>query len=144
MGKISSFVAKIKSVKHIEVFACAALIAMVLAVYYSATSCGGENTEEKTSVGPSSSDYCTVMQAQVERIVSEISGVGDASVVINWDKSVPVSSFGGGAVENPKAVGALIVCDGGKSTKVKLDVIYAVSTLLDLSIEKIMVYPKSK
>ena len=54
------------------------------------------------------------------------------------------ASFSGSQSENPKAVGVLVVCDGGGNTKVKLDVIYAVSTLLDLSIEKIMVYPKSK
>ena len=83
------------------------------------------------------------MQAQVENIVSQISGVGSASVVINWDRSVS-ASFSGSQSENPKAVGVLVVCDGGGNTKVKLDVIYAVSTLLDLSIEKIMVYPKSK
>ncbi len=60
--------------------------------------------------------------------------------MINWDRSVSVTF--GGSNENPKATGVIVVCQGGNSTKVKLDVIYAVSTLLDLSIEKIIVYPK--
>lgn len=144
MGKISAFIAKLKNVKHIEIMACGVVAALVLTVYFSLSSCtsaqvGGNDV----SVSTASTDYCSTMQAQVERIVSEISGVGSASVVINWDKSVTASLYGGNVTENPKPVGALIVCDGGNNTKVKLDVIYAVSTLLDLSIEKIMVYPKS-
>lgn len=140
MVKMSGFIKKLKSVKHIEIIACGALLAAVLLVYFSFASCSDEKV---ASAVPdlTGADYCTSMQVQVENIVSEISGVGNASVVINWDKST--QSVYGGATENPKPVGALIVCDGGNSTKVKLDVIYAVSTLLDLSIEKIIVYPKS-
>lgn len=145
MGKISGFLEKLKSIKHLQIIACFAVLAVVLIIYFSCASCsdGGSESTFGTDTDLSSSDYCTRMQAQVEKIVSKISGVGSAAVVINWDKSYSQTNFGGGATENPKAVGALIVCDGGNSTKVKLDVIYAVSTLLDLSIEKIMVYPKS-
>ena len=82
------------------------------------------------------------MRARLEKVVSEISGVGNASIVINWDRSV-VPTFGSGTAENPQATGAIIVCDGGNDPKVKVDVIFAVSTLLNLSIDKIMVYPKS-
>ncbi len=141
MGKISDLVKRLKEVKHIEIIACVALIVVVLAVYFSCTSCASSGAESEKDL--SGLDYCTAMQYRLESVVSEIDGVGSASVAINWDKSVQ-TSFGSGAVENPKAVGAVIVCDGGNQTKVKLDVIYAVSTLLDLSIEKIIVYPKSK
>lgn len=141
MGKISGLIEKLKSVKHIEIIACGVMLALVLTVYFSFTSCKTEETAVvKASYDISSADYCSSMQMQVERIVSEISGVGSASVVINWDRTA--GSVYGGSTENPKPVGVLVVCDGGNSTKVKLDVIYAVSTLLDLSIEKIMVYPK--
>ncbi len=145
MVKIPGFIEKLKNIKHIEIIACGLILAVVLLVYFSCASCSDEKSAA-TSAGDldlSNADYCTSMQVQVERIVSKISGVGDASVVINWDKSVDNTGFGSGSTENPKPVGALIVCDGGNSTKVKLDVIYAVSTLLDLSIERIMVYPKS-
>lgn len=141
MGKASDFFKKLKKVKHIEIVACGLLLVVVLSVYFLTVSCSGGKAE-KTSADITNADYCTSMQARLEQIVSEISGVGSASVVINWDKSVS-SSFMNNATENPKATGVLVVCDGGNSTKVKLDVIYAVSTLLDLSIEKIIVYPKS-
>lgn len=141
MGKLSDIVAKLKQVKHIELYALISVVAVVLVVYFACVSCKAEKTDSGDIV-IDGSDYCTAMQLRLERIVSEISGVGDASIVINWDRSVSVS-FTSGTAENPKATGAIIVCDGGADTKVKLDVTYAVSTLLDLSIEKIMVYPKS-
>ena len=140
MGKISGLVEKLKNFKHIQIIACAVVLITVLSVYFACASCS-DTTTTFAGADTASADYCTSMRAQVEKIVSQISGVGSASVVINWDRTAQ-NTFSGGT-ENPKAVGALIVCDGGNSTKVKLDVIYAVSTLLDLSIEKIMVYPKS-
>lgn len=143
MAKISGLLEKLKNIKHIEIIACCAVLAVVLFIYFSCASCSDGKAETTGgSLDVTNTDYCTSMRSQVEKIVSEISGVGNASVVINWDKSTQ-SYYGSGVTENPKPVGALVVCDGGGNTKVKLDVIYAVSTLLDLSIEKIMVYPKS-
>lgn len=142
MGKLSELIAKLKQVKHIEIIACGVLIAIVLIIYFACASCSSATGSAQNNVDLTNADYCTAMQVRLEKIVSEIDGVGDASVVVNWDKSVQ-TSFGGGVTENPKATGAVVVCKGGDQTKVKLDVIYAVSTLLDLSIEKIIVYPKS-
>ncbi len=143
MDKLSGFIAKLKNIKNVEILIGGAALAVVLLIYFTFVSCsGGSDKPTSGDIVPSNADYCTSMQVQVENIVSKISGVGSAEVVINWDKSV-TSVFGGSSTENPRALGALIVCDGGNSTKVKLDVIYAVSTLLDLSIEKIIVYPKS-
>lgn len=145
MGKISAFFAKLKNIKNIEIIiGCAALIA-VLSVYFAFVSCSsGNDARASANVDLSNADYCTAIQVQLENAVSEIAGVGSCSVVINWDKSVTTSGFGTVTSENPKPLGALIVCDGGDNTKVKLDVMFAVSTLLDLSIEKIIVYPKNK
>ena len=143
MDKLSGFIAKLKNIKNVEILLGGAALVAVLLIYFTFVSCsGGDDKQTSGDIDISSADYCTSMQAQVESIVSKLAGVGNAEVVINWDKSVS-SVFGGSSGENPHALGALIVCDGGDSTKVKLDVIYAVSTLLDLSIEKIIVYPKS-
>lgn len=140
MGKIAELFGRLRNVKHIKIIAFTAVLALILGVYFMCASCANDTAPEVKE--PTSSDYCSSMQAQIEKIVSEIAGVGSASVVINWDKTVTSSAFGGGVTENPQATGAIIVCDGGGNTKVKLDVMYAVSTLLNLSIEKIMVYPK--
>lgn len=142
MGKIIDFFKKLKKVNHIEIIACGIILVVVLAVYFSCVSCSKTTKTASTGIDLSGADYCTSMQVQLEKIVSEITGVGEASVVINWDKSVTASVFGSNS-ENPKATGAIVVCDGGDQTKVKLDVIYAVSTLLDLSRDKIIVYKKS-
>lgn len=138
-----SFIERLKNFKHKEVLLGGIALAVVLTVYFIGVSCASPSSKSKdTALDLSGTDYCTAMRISVERAVSEISGVGSASVVINWDKSVSSGAFGA-SNENPKATGALIVCDGGDSTKVKLDVMFAVSTLLDLSIEKIIVYPKN-
>lgn len=140
MGKASEFFSKLKSVRHIELMAIGLVVVLALTVYFSCASCADEQT---TNAVPANADYCTAMQIRLENVVSQIDGVGNASIVINWDKSVPSSAFASSQSENPKATGAVIVCDGGNSTKVKLDVTYAVSTLLGLSIENIIVYKKS-
>ncbi len=143
MGKASDLLAKLKSVKHIHLIAGAAVIVIVLVVYFSFASCSsGGKASDSADANADNLDYCSAMRVRLEKIVSQIDGVGDASVIINWDRSVSSSLVGGGT-ENPQATGAVVVCKGGNSTKVKLDVMYAVSTLLNLSIEKIMVYPKS-
>lgn len=145
MGKISAVFARLKNIKNIEIIlGCAALI-IVLSVYFAFVSCSGNDAEHTNAdVDLTNADYCTAIRVQLENAVSEIAGVGSCSVVINWDKSVTSgTSFGGTPSENPKPLGALIVCDGGDNTKVKLDVMFAVSTLLDLSVEKIIVYPKT-
>ena len=138
MGKIKDLFDRLKSVKHIELMLGGLVLAVVLIIYFSCVSCSGD-TSASTDV--SNADYCTAMQVRIEKAVSEISGVGNASVVVNWDKSV-TSSIMNSVTDNPKATGALIVCDGGNNAKVKVDVIFAVSTLLDLPIDKIVVYPK--
>ena len=140
MGKVSELISKIKSIKHINLILGAALVAVVMTVYFCTVSCSDKESEN-TSVNIDGSDYCTVMQVRLEKSLSEMSGVGNASVVINWDKTV-TPTFGSSSSENPKATGAIIVCDGGSNPKTQIDVIFAVSTLLDLPIDKIMVYPK--
>ncbi len=141
MGKIADLFGRLRGVKHIKIVALVVVVAVVLGVYFACASCASDETRQSVDTS-APSDYCSNMQSQIEKIVSEISGVGSASVVINWDRSVPTSVFGSGSTDNPQATGAIVVCDGGNDTKVKLDVMYAVSTLLDLSIEKIMVYSK--
>lgn len=140
MGKFAELGEKLKSIKHIRIILAVAVFAVVIAVYFSCLSCSTMKTDTESDL--TSADYATAMQVRLERIISQIAGVGNASVIINWDKSI-TTSYGSSLTENPKATGVIVVCDGGADTKVKIDVIFAVSTLLDLSIEKIVVYPKS-
>ena len=141
MVKLSAIFAKLKGVKNIQLIAGCAAVILVLTVYFAFASCGGDTAATGADDADlSDADYCTAMQVRIENTVSQIAGVGSCSVVINWDKPAsPSHGFSSAPSENPKPLGALIVCDGGGSTKVKLDVMFAVSTLLDLSIEKIIV-----
>lgn len=145
MVKLSAVLEKLKGVKNIQLIAGCAAVILVLTVYFAFASCHGGETDAGTNdVDLSDADYCTAMQVRLEKTVSQIAGVGSCSIVINWDKAqAPAYGFSGGQYETPKPLGALIVCDGGGDTKVKLDIMFAVSTLLDLSIEKISVYPKN-
>lgn len=140
MGKFAELGEKLKSIKHIRIILAVAAFAVVIAVYFGCLSCSTVKTDTESDL--TSADYTTAMQVRLERIISQIAGVGNASVIINWDKSI-TTSYGSSLTENPRATGVIVVCDGGADTKVKIDVIFAVSTLLDLSIEKIVVYPKS-
>lgn len=44
----------------------------------------------------------------------------------------------------PKVMGAIVVCEGAHSVKVKVELVKAVSTLLDLKTEKIEIFPMTR
>ena len=93
-------------------------------------------------------------------------GVGKVKVVVNWESGVEkiiayATSNSGNNVTTtptiiqsqgtsspivlkevyPKALGVIIICQGGNNIAVKLDVMNAVSVLLDIPQNKINVYP---
>lgn len=165
MSEKKGFFARLKGVKNIEIIIAAVAVGVMLIIYFS-----GFVGKKQQDVAPKSyGDYCERMSAEVEELVSGIGGAGKTKVVINWESSVELilaenESFGansstsapqiitsGGASSPiilkeiyPKALGVAVVCEGGGNAKVKVDIIMAVSTLLKIEPEKIIVLPSGK
>ena len=150
---MNNFSAKLKNIKHKEIILAIVAVVVMLIIYFS--SFGSKQKKEKTE---SQTDYCSAIKGEME-------GVGKANIVINWSSGVEIitekntTSNGNSSSSQvvlgsgepvvvkevyPKAVGVLIICEGGNNAKVKIDIIMAISTLLDIPTDKVLVFGKSK
>lgn len=163
-SKVNTIVAKIKKIKHIELIIAGIAIIIMLVIYFSTVLFPTNKTDNKTNVN-SREDYCTKIEKDLTRALSKMTGAGEVEVVINWESSVEsiiayITNSGNNSVTStpqiiqgngvsgpiilkelyPKAIGVIIICKGGDDVKVKLDIITAVSVLLDITQDKINVY----
>ena len=164
-NKLSGVFSKLKKVKHAEIIIAIVAVVVMLAIYFSAkinSSTKKVNRSEQTS---KNSNYCRQMEANLNEALGSIAGVGKIKLVINWESSVESviayitnngtnsststpqiiqGASGGQPVVlreiYPKALGVIIVCEGGGNVGTKLDIINAVSVLLDITPDKISVY----
>lgn len=166
-SKLKNIVKKIKSAKHLEIVIAVIAVAVMIVIYFSTlSSCSKNTSETKTNV--TDEDYCTRMQMQITKAVAEM--CGDApTVVISWESGIEsVIAYNTTVSGNnqtstpqlitsqgtsspivlkeiyPKAMGAIIICQGGDNVKTKLDIITAVSVLLNITPEKISVFSSKK
>ncbi|MCL2675886.1 MAG: hypothetical protein FWE84_04805 [Firmicutes bacterium] len=163
---------RLKKVKHIEIIIAVIAVAVMLIIYFVGFGGGGDKISNTAGASGGSSiysDYCARMQSEVTQIVSKIQGAGEAKAVINWESGVelvlaasessspnsntstPIVISGGGSSAPvvikeiyPKAVGVVVVCEGGANAKIKVDIIMSISTLLGISSDKVVVLPMGK
>ena len=158
---MNNILSKLKDIKHKEIIIAVVAVVVMLIIYFS--SFGG--TSEKVVEAEDNQDYCSRIRQQIESAISRMDGAGKAEVVINWSSGVEivtaqntttngnstssqiVQSSGGPVVIKeiyPRAIGVLIVCEGGNNAKIKIDIIMAISTLMDISTDKVLVFGMSK
>ena len=123
---------------------------------------GGGKTEVQEE--HEEADYCALLEARLEAILREISGVGEVKVMItakNYGevrlakdengserKTVVLNQKGGGerteVIEEsyPELQGVLIAADGGGSASVKAALTEAVSALLGVEAHRIKVFAR--
>lgn len=165
MDKASRLIERLKSVKHIEVIIAVIALAIMLGIYFYSSG----NKADKNDLTDTSMDYCAKMQHDIEELVVNIKGAGMAKVVISWESSVenvlaqnitssgnnmssyPQMSTNSGSSgpivirqEYPKAISAVIVCQGGENASVKVSIIMSVSKLLNISADNVLVYAMKK
>ncbi len=163
-SKIKQFIASLKSKKHLEIIIAVIAVAIMLVIYFSARASGAKTpVSDATTV---SADYCGKTESELVSALEAMKGVGKVKVVVNWESGVEkiiayATSNSGNNVTTtptiiqsqgtsspivlkevyPKALGVIIICQGGNNIAVKLDVMNAVSVLLDIPQNKINVYP---
>lgn len=153
---------KLEQYKYVALILCAGLLLMLLP---SGTQ-SRESAAEPPPVSPNTaSDFdLEELEAKLERALSQINGVGEATVVLtlrsgaeevlaqdtsqgsSTDRETVIVSTGSGTEEAvsvktiyPEFQGALVVCEGGGSASVKLEVLKAVSAMTGLSSDQISI-----
>ena len=166
-AKIKGFFAKLRSKKHFETIIAIVAVVVMLVLYFSVKSGSSKSAQKATSVQTTvASDYCEKTEQKLIAALESMSGVGKVKTVISWESGVEkVIAYATNSAGNtitttptviqtqgssgpivlkelyPKALGVIIICQGGNNVAVKLDVMQAVSVLLDISQNKINVYP---
>ena len=161
-SKIKKFIASVKAKKHLEIIIAVIAVVIMLVLYFSTKTGKPDKTETADSY---SYDYCEKTRADLESALSLMKGVGKVKVVISWESGVEkvIAYATGNSGSNitttptiiqaqgvsspvvlkelyPKALGVIIICQGGNNIAVKLDIINAVSALLNISQNKVYVY----
>ncbi len=159
MRYMNKLIAKIKAFKHKEIALAVIAVLVMLLIYFSTFA-----PKKESDATSSAENYCSAMCKSIEAAVERM-GAGNAEVVIAWSSSVEivveknlttngsssseqVAQSGGSPIVlkeiYPRAIGVMIVCKGGNNAKVRIDIIMAVSTLLDISAEKVLVFGTNK
>ena len=146
------FIRKIKSVKNIEIIVCIILIAIILLLY-------GIVREAKKKQAESGNAGATIVETasdeeRLAAVLSKIKGAGKVEVYIGYDGNfetltTTVTEEKSTAVfdENkkpliektvaPKITGVIVVAEGAKDVAVRLNILKAVATALNVN-EKII------
>ncbi len=162
-SKIKKIFASLKEKKSIEVIVAVIAVVLMLVLYFSAKSSSSAKSENKQVAAVN--DYCARTEAELATALKAMKGVGNTKVMISWESGVETviayaTSNSGNNITTtptiiqsqgssspivlkelyPKALGVIIICQGGNNIAVKLDIMNAVSVLLDIPQSKINVY----
>ncbi len=135
--KIKRMWEKLKSVRHIEIIIAVIAVAIMLFVYFGSSASCSAVSETGINGAADEYDYCTKVTGELESKLSEIEGVGDATVLVNWESGVTDDDTG-----FPKAEGVIIICDGGNDISVKLKLISSVAAYFGIDEDSINVLAK--
>jgi len=160
---------KLKNVKGIEYVVVIVLCIIVLIIYFSTTTDKKDNSNvsiQKTS----SFEYAQILEDKLAKVLSQISGAGDVSVMVTIENSSEIviatsteervnTSAGSSnttqsstTVTNPIIIddepvvimeklptikGVIVVAQGANDVKVRLNLLTAVQTLIDIDVNKI-------
>ena len=139
--KLKKAADRIKSIKHIEIIIAVLAIIVMLVIYFcTSTSC---SQSEKTGIqtGGGEYDYYTSVVNELERKLSQIEGVGEVSVLVNWAENAESSDKD--EIVRSKPEGVIIICEGGNNISVKLKLISSVASYFGISENKINVLAKT-
>lgn len=131
---------KIKNIKHIEVYVVAIFIIVLLLIFFSTSGTKSSNKLAVNNVNTSSNTQVTItsyvdeMETKLENILSKVQGASDVSVMITLDMSS--SSIKDNIVQTnefPAIKGVIVVAKGVENTHVKMNILKAVQSVIDIS-----------
>lgn len=165
MGKLKDIWSKLKSIKHIEIY-LALIVGLVVCVIYFSTFTNKNDTQEEVSTGNYTNgvEYVDYLENKLCNVLSNIEGVGNVSAIITIENDFSyeyaidkeTSQEGETSVTTettilvngepvivnkiyPTIKGVVIVASGSEDFAVKMDILNAVQTLLEISAEDITI-----
>jgi|AGTN01.1.fsa_nt_gi hypothetical protein len=128
--KVKSVIAKLKTIKNIEIIVGVVIIAIVALIYSTVTSNQGKaKTASPAKTDAVTSNLADGLESRLEQILSQIDGAGQVKVMITFESSAEIvaasttnrhsntsSSSGGGSTTTvTETISPIIVTNNGKS-----------------------------
>ncbi len=120
--KKPKIIEKIKNIKHFEIIVAFVIALVGILIYFIAG-----NVNKKASSREYKYSGGNDLSMQVAKVLSNIDGVGNCDVLITFD-------------DDKVATGVVVVADGGDDIKVKVRIVDAVCTLVNVDGNKIKIY----
>ena len=151
-GKISfldnlKIVKKIKQNKHIGLIVVVIFVLILLLLLFSDFNFNTSKMEMlETSTYSTYYQYAETLENKLKNVLGKIKGVGNIEVMISLDNnSINVSNSNTSSDEQsveilPNVSGVVIVSSGASDINVKLNLLTATQTLLDIAQNKIQIY----
>jgi stage III sporulation protein AG len=158
--KIKENYLKLKSIKNFEIIVALIIIAITLLIYFSVN----ENKKiSSNSVKSEATESNETLERKLSDILSEIKGVGEVSVLITYnslnieEKSIETSSTNDNTSSlnqilsnqtnsktnaDNEVLGVIVVAEGGGDVRVKMNILSAVSTALDINPNSIQIFTR--
>ena len=169
MDKLKDFVKKIKSVRHIEIYLAVIVGLIVIMCYFFFVSKPENKKEENSTENYSNAqEYADYLENKLCNVLSNITGVGDVSAIITLDGGFTyeyavdseTNTTNSGSSETsvtvdttilvngepivvkviyPEIKGVVIVADGSENFAIKMNIMEAVQTLLNVETNSITI-----
>ena len=134
--KFKNFAKKCKNIKGFEII-CALVIAVIaIGIYFSVNAV---NTRREDSPTVSAGDGKIV--TSIKNLLSQIDGVGECDVLVTYKPTDGENTVDGmDATDNVQ--GVVVVAQGGQDVLVRIKIINALCTLLNIQADDIQIFEK--
>lgn len=152
-----SFVKKIKQVKHIGIIIAIIFIALLLLILFNdfnfSFGSHSSDVQQTSTYYTNGYAYAELMENKLKNVLGKIKGVGNVEVMVSIEIDEYVQSVKSNnsltdtedknnqqAVDVPKITGVVVVSSGASDVSVKLNLMCATQTLLNLEQSKIQIF----
>lgn len=136
LEKIKNFAKKCKKIKGFEII-CALVIAVIAICIYFSVNAVKTSSDEQTSASASESK----IEVGIKNLLSQIDGVGACDVLVTYKPSD--ESANGDAMDSTDNIqGVVVVAQGGQDVLVRIKIINALCTLLNIQADDIQIFEK--
>lgn len=141
---------KLKNIKHIEVYVVIIFAIVLLLIFFSTNTTKTSKSYTNTNNSSSTSEQLTVasyidnMETKLESILSKVQGASEVNVMITLDmSSTSIKDNEIQTSEFPKIKGVIVVAKGVENTQVKMNILKAVQSVIDISSGRIEILPSN-
>ena len=134
--KLKNFAKKCKKIKGFEII-CALVIAVIAICIYFSVNVLKASPQEQTSVSASDSKIVV----SIKNLLSQIDGVGECDVLVTYKPS-DSEKTGDDMNSTDNIQGVVVVAQGGQDVLVRIKIVNALCTLLNIQADDIQIFEK--